>query len=127
MDNSKRKLSVSLVMEIFNWIHRKIQVQIINAYFFPVALRQIRQYQKSTELLIRKLPFQRFCREIQIEYKETLRWQQSAFNALQEAAEAYIVGIFEDAQLCAIHGKRITVMNRDIRLARRMRGEINSV
>uniref|UniRef100_A0A3Q7EJ11 Core Histone H2A/H2B/H3 domain-containing protein n=1 Tax=Solanum lycopersicum TaxID=4081 RepID=A0A3Q7EJ11_SOLLC len=69
--------------------------------FMPgtVALREIRKYQKSTELMIRKLPFQRL------------------------AAEAYLVGLFEDTNLCAIHAKRVTIMPKDIQLARRIRGE----
>ncbi|KAK4055833.1 histone H3.1 [Microbotryomycetes sp. JL221] len=74
-----------------------------------VALREIRRYQKETELLIRKLPFQRLCREIARNYKTDLRFQQSALAALQEAAEHYIVELFADTNLCAIHAKRITV------------------
>lgn len=74
-----------------------------------VALREIRRFQKSTELLIRKLPFQRFVREIAREYKSDLRFQSSAIGALQEAAEAYLVGLLEDANMCAIHAKRITI------------------
>lgn len=66
-----------------------------------VALREIRKYQKSTELLIRKLPFQRLVREIAQDYKTDLRFQSSAVLALQEAAEAYLVGLFEDTNLCA--------------------------
>lgn len=88
-----------------------------------VALREIRKYQKSTELLIRKLPFQRLVREISAEYKSDLRFQSSAVLALQEAAEAYLVGLFEDTNLCAIHAKRVTVMVKDMQLARRLRGE----
>lgn len=70
------------------------------------ALREIRKYQKSTELLIRKLPFQRLVREIAQDFKTDLRFQSSAVLALQEAAEAYLVGLFEDTNLCAIHAKR---------------------
>jgi histone H3 len=70
------------------------------------ALDQIRKYQKSTELLIRKLPFQRLVREIAQATKTDLRWQASAVEALQEAAEAYLVGLFEDSNICAIHAKR---------------------
>ena len=88
-----------------------------------VALREIRRYQKSTELLIRKLPFQRLVREIAQEFKSDLRFQGSAVLALQEAAEAYLVGLFEDTNLCAIHAKRVTIMPKDIQLARRIRGE----
>jgi len=88
-----------------------------------VALREIRKYQKSTELLIRKLPFQRLVREIMQEFKTDLRIQSTACMALQEASEAYIVGLFEDSNLCAIHAKRVTIMPRDIQLARRIRGE----
>ncbi|XP_052181901.1 uncharacterized protein LOC127794696 [Diospyros lotus] len=89
-----------------------------------VALREIRKYQKSTELLIRKLPFQRLVREIAQDFKTDLRFQSSAVAALQEAAEAYLVGLFEDTNLCAIHAKRVTIMPKDIQLARRIRGEL---
>ena len=88
-----------------------------------VALREIRRYQKSTELLIRKLPFQRLVREIAQDFKTDLRFQASAISALQEASEAYLVGLFEDTNLCAIHAKRVTIMPKDIQLARRIRGE----
>jgi histone H3 len=88
-----------------------------------VALREIRKYQKSTDLLIRKLPFQRLVREIAQDYKTDLRFQSSAVLALQEASEAYLVGLFEDTNLCAIHAKRVTIMPKDIQLARRIRGE----
>ena len=87
-----------------------------------VALREIRKYQKSTELLIRKLPFQRLVREIAQDFKTDLRFQSSAILA-QEASEAYLVGLFEDTNLCAIHAKRVTIMPKDIQLARRIRGE----
>ena len=88
-----------------------------------VALREIRRYQKSTDLLIRKLPFQRLVREIAQDFKSDLRFQGSAVLALQEAAEAYLVGLFDDTNLCAIHAKRVTIMPKDIQLARRIRGE----
>ena len=88
-----------------------------------VALREIRRYQKSTELLIRKLPFQRLVREIAQDFKTDLRFQSTAVMALQEASEAYLVGLFEDTNLCAIYAKRVTIMPKDIQLARRIRGE----
>ena len=95
-----------------------------------VALKQIRQYQKSTELLIRKLPFQRLVREIAGDTDVIrsplcgkVRFQSAAIMALQEASEAYLVGLFEDSNLCAIHAKRVTIMPKDIQLARRIRGE----
>jgi len=88
-----------------------------------VALREIRKYQKSTELLFRKLPFQRLVREIAADFKADLRFQSSAIMALQEAAEAYLVGLFEDTNICAIHAKRVTIMAKDMQLARRIRGE----
>lgn len=87
------------------------------------ALREIRKYQKSTELLIRKLPFQRLVREIANELVPDLRFQAAAIAALQEASEAYLIGLFEDTNLCAIHGKRVTIMPKDMQLARRIRGE----
>ena len=88
-----------------------------------VALRDIRRYQKSTELLIRKAPFQRLVKEISQDLDKRLRWQSSAILALQESAEAYLVDLFEDTNLCAIHAKRVTIMPKDIQLARRIRGE----
>jgi len=88
-----------------------------------VALREIRKYQKSTDLLLRKLPFQRLVREIAQDFKNDLRFQSTAIGALQEAAEAYLVSLFEDTNLCAIHAKRVTIMPKDIQLARRIRGE----
>ena len=88
-----------------------------------MALREIRKYQKSTELLIRKLPFQRLVREIAQDFKTDLRFQSCAILALQEASEAYLVGLFEDTNLCAIHAKRVTIMPKDVQLARRIRGE----
>eukprot|EP00162_Nutomonas_longa_P009448 comp19250_c0_seq1/m.36098 comp19250_c0_seq1/g.36098 ORF comp19250_c0_seq1/g.36098 comp19250_c0_seq1/m.36098 type:complete len:138 (+) comp19250_c0_seq1:163-576(+) len=92
-----------------------------------VALREIRKFQKSTDLLIRKLPFARLVREIAREFilhTEEYRWQDSAFLALQEASEAHIVSLFEDAYLCTIHSKRVTLMVKDLQLARRIRGPI---
>lgn len=88
-----------------------------------VALREIRRYQKSTDLLIRKLPFQRLVREIAQDFKTDLRFQASAVMALQEALESYVVGLFEDTNLCAIHAKRVTIMPKDMQLARRIRGD----
>ena len=88
-----------------------------------VALREIRKYQKTTELLIRKLPFQRLVREIAQDFKTDLRFPSAAVLALQEAAESYLVALFEDTNLCAIHAKRVTIMPKDMQLARRIRGE----
>ena len=82
-----------------------------------VALREIRRFQKSTELLIRRMPFQRLVREIAQTYSPYLRFQSGAILALQEAAEAYLVGLLEDSNLCAIHAKRVTIMPRDMQLA----------
>ena len=88
-----------------------------------VALREIRRYQKTTELLIRKMPFQRLVREIAQDFKTDLRFQSSSVMALQEASEAYLVGLFEDSNLCAIHAKRVTIMPKDMQLAKRIRGD----
>ena len=88
-----------------------------------VALRQIRRYQKSTELLIRKLPFQRLVREVVAEMYPTLglRMQSTALYALQEAAEAYLVGMFDQVNDIAIHGKRVTIQAKDMQLWKRIR------
>ena len=88
-----------------------------------LALREIRHYQKKTNLLIRKLPFRRVVREIAQDFKADLRFQEAALMALQEASEAYLVGLFEDTNLCAIHARRVTILPKDIQLARRIRGE----
>lgn len=88
-----------------------------------VALREIRRYQKTTDLLMRRLPFQRLVREIAATVKEHMRWTSQAILALQEAAETYLVGLFEDTNLCTIHAKRVTIVPRDMQLARRIRGE----
>ena len=88
-----------------------------------VALQEIRRYQKSTELLIQKLPFQRLVKELTMKISSNIRWQVAAVGALHEASEAYLVGLFEDTNLCAIHAKRVTIDPRDIMLARRIRGD----
>ena len=77
----------------------------------------------QTDLLIRKLPFQRLVREIATEFKQEIRFQSQAVLALQEAAEAYLVSLFEDTNLCAIHAKRVTIMSKDLQLAKRIRGD----
>ncbi|KAL4988999.1 histone-fold-containing protein [Aspergillus falconensis] len=92
-----------------------------------VALKEIRKYQRSYDLLLRKLPFARLVREVALdilpaEVGSELRWQSHAIQALQEAAEAFLVHLFEDTNLCAIHAKRVTIMQKDIQLARRIRG-----
>ena len=88
-----------------------------------VALKDICHYQGNTALLIRKLPFQRLVREIAQDFKTDLRFQSVAILCLQEAAEAYLVRLFDDANLCAIHARRVTIMPKDLFLARRIRGE----
>lgn len=88
-----------------------------------VALREIRRFQKSTDLLICRRPFRNLVREILYTFKSDIYVQSSSFLAIQEAAESYMVGLFEDANLCAIHAKRVTIMPKDIQLARRIRGE----
>jgi histone H3 len=88
-----------------------------------VALREIRRYQKSTELLLRKLPFQRLVREVAQDFKSNLRFVAHATQALQYASEAYLTGLFEDTNLCCIHAKRVTIDPRDVQLARRIRGD----
>jgi histone H3 len=88
-----------------------------------VALREIRRYQKSTDLLIRKAPFQRLVKQIAQEIKESVRFQSTAVLALQEASEYYLVGLFEDTNMCTLHGKRVTITPKDMQLARRIRGK----
>lgn len=88
-----------------------------------VALREVRHYQKSTDLLIQRAPFQRLVREVSGAQKEGLRFQSSAILAIQEATESYIVSLLADTNLACIHAKRVTVMPRDLQLALRLRGE----
>ena len=88
-----------------------------------VALREIRKYQNSTNHLIARAPFVRVVREIANEIKHDFRFQFSALDALQEASEAYLVSLFEDANLCALHAKRVTLMPKDLYLSMRIRGE----
>ena len=91
-----------------------------------VALREIRRFQKNTDVVIRKLPFQRLVREItqKLFYDKEYRFQSLSMLALQEASEAYLIGLLEDTNLAAMHAKRVTIMPRDMALARRIRGEI---
>jgi histone H3 len=88
------------------------------------ALREIRKYQKTTELLIRQRPFERLVREVAQDIKSDLRFQHNAVMALQHASEAFIVGLFEDAALCAKHARRFTLCPKDMALARRIRGDL---
>ena len=98
-----------------------------------VALREIRRYQASTENLIKCTPFQKLLREISQEFRicpdgpgtssVQVRFQSTAIAALQEAAENYIVGLFEDLNLLTIHARQVTIMPRDIRLALRICGD----
>ena len=88
-----------------------------------VVLREIRKHQKSTDLLLPKYPFQRLVREIAHSNNQDIRFQSQSILAIQEAAEAFMTNLFEDANLCAIHANRVTLMQKDISLARRIRGE----
>ena len=93
-----------------------------------VALREIRVFQKSTNLLIKKLPFARLVREIGNKVApEPFRWTAESYCALQEAAEDFIVHLLEDCNLAAIHAKRVTIMPKDMQLARRIRGPVYGV
>ena len=91
-----------------------------------VALRDIRRYQRTMELLIRRAPFDCLVREIVQDMQHggfVLRVSPAVVTVLQEAAEAYLVLLFEDTNLCTIHAKRVTIMPQDIQLARRIHGE----
>ena len=76
--------------------------------------------QKSSDLLIRKLPFQRLVREVAGKMCPTLRFQSAAILALQEASESFLVTMFEDVNVCALHAGRVTIQVKDIRLWNRM-------
>jgi len=135
---------VSSIVSISGRVSGRISGHIADIIIIAVALREIRRYQKSTELLIRKAPFNRLVREIAmscstINQGEKIRFQKSAIGALQEAAEAMLVHLFEgklsllffvifllidlDTNLCAIHAKRVTIQSKDMQLARRIRGD----
>jgi histone H3 len=88
-----------------------------------VALHELHKYQKSTEFLLCKAPFQRLVREITQGFSGDLPFQSSALGASQEASEVYLVGLFEDSNLCAIHAKRVTIMPKDIQLTRLIQRE----
>lgn len=88
-----------------------------------VALREIRKYQATTGTPIPKAPFRRLVREISSSVKETIRMRATAIEALQEAAESYVISVVGDANLCAIHAKRVTLFPRDLHLALKLRGE----
>lgn len=91
-----------------------------------LALLEIRKYQRSTELLLSKIPFARLVKEVTEQFtteEQQLRWQSMAILALQEASEAYLVGLLEHTNLLALHAKRITIMRKDMQLARRIRGQ----
>ena len=126
---SHRKERTKLGHRVLDWtlakkrtIHEaRMQGRLVEPHRYrpgTAALKDIHHFQKSTALLIHKLPFQRLVREIAQDYKTDLRFQSAAVLCLQEAAEAYLVGLFKDTNLCAIHAKRVTIMPRDIQLAR---------
>ena len=88
-----------------------------------VALREIRRYQKTTELLLRKKSFYQLCREMVQDFSADMRYQSSSILAMQEATEAYFACLFEDTNLVAIHTRRVTILPKDIQLVRRIRNE----
>ena len=135
---SQRKERNKLGHRVLDWtpaqkrtIHEaRMQGRLVKPHRYragTAALKDIHHFQKSTALLIRKLPFQRLVREIAQDFKTDLRFQSAAILCLQEAAEAYLVGLFEDTDLCAIHAKTVTIMPRDIQLASQIQGGERSV
>ena len=94
--------------------------QVLHRRYCPrmMALKEIQHYQKFMGFLIKKLPFQRLVREIAVEVAQEMRFQSSALLVLQEAATAYLMGLFEDTNLCIIHARHVTIMPKDIKLAR---------
>ena len=128
---SHNKERTELGFRILDWTpeqHQKIhegrmQGRLVKPHRYragTTALCDIRHFQKSTALVIHKLPFQRLVREIAQDYKTDLRFRSAAILCLQEAAEAYLVSLFEDTNLCAIHARRVTIMPKDIQLARQI-------
>ena len=131
---SRKKERTMLGHRVLDWtpaqlrtIHEaRMQGRLVKPHRYRVgtaALKDIRHFQKTSALLIRRLPFQRLVREIAQDYKTDLQFQSMAILCLQEAMEAYLVRLFDDANLCAIHARRVTIMPKDIQLARRIRGE----
>ena len=122
-----RKLFASLKKKKKNSVGGVLKKQKSKRRYRPgmVALRDIRRYQRSTKLLIPKYAFQQLVREVTQEHFAGIRFQHSSLEALQEASEAYLVRLFEDTNLCALHAKRVTIMPRDMQLALRLRGERN--
>ncbi|XP_071435846.1 histone H3-like centromeric protein A isoform X2 [Pithys albifrons albifrons] len=88
------------------------------------ALQEIRKFQTTTRLLLRPTPFARLVRELCLFFTRGVdyRWQSMAILALQEAAEAFTVRLLEDAYLCTLHARRVTLFPKDLQLARRLRG-----
>jgi histone H3 len=87
-----------------------------------VALREIKKYQKTSDLLVRKMPFMRLVREIASEYtSKDVRFQRSSLFVLQTWAESFLIELFEDANLVSMHAKRVTVMPKDVQMALRVR------
>ena len=113
----RKNLSTKAAKSMNRNIHKK-------RYYRPgtVALREIRKYQKSTDLLIRKLPFQRLVREIAADLKTDLypKFKSTALSALQESTESFLSNFLETSNMCAIHSNRVTLMVKDIQLARRI-------
>ena len=131
---SRKKERTMLGHHVLDWtpaqlrtIHEaRMQGRLVKPHRYragTAALKDIHHFQKTSALLIRRLPFQRLVREIAQDYKTDLRFQSVAILCLQEATEAYLVRLFDDANLCAIHARRVTIMPKDIQLARRIRGE----
>ncbi|KAL7490745.1 hypothetical protein ACHAWT_000297 [Skeletonema menzelii] len=108
---------------IQGWRYEEKEKETTHCYRRTVALRETRCYQKNVDLIIRKVTFLRLVREIAQDFKTDLRFQSTAVLALQEASESYLVQLFEDTNLCAIHSKRVTITPMDFSLARCIRGE----
>ena len=88
------------------------------------ALKEIKKYQSSMEMLIRRLPFQRVVKEIMQKVQDDLRLQSTAILVLQEVGETFLVGLLEQSNLCALPAKRVTIMPKDVQLARCIRGDV---
>ncbi|KAI1289913.1 histone H3.3 type a [Halotydeus destructor] len=118
--NAKRKRTVQSTQEGVKEAARRVR------RYRPgtLALKEIRYFQRSTQLLLRKSPFARLVREVaqNLLLKNDILWQSLAIQALQEASEAYLVGLFEDSNIVAINAKRVTIFPRDMQVARRIRG-----
>ncbi|CAD2218840.1 histone H3 [Angomonas deanei] len=127
---AKRPQKSSASRKLHKNIKNETQKQIKKAHRWrpgTVALREVRKYQKSTNLLIAKAPFRRLVKEVSMNFKTSMRVSAGALEALQESTENYLTSILSDAYLCTVHARRVTLFPKDLQLALRLRGETRAL